>query len=284
MLSRLLVRLVVAPVGRLFRGSSLTFHEKEQSNCYPYRFKGYTHSNSIFTKSKHEIMKKGTTVRQKDKVTTALYSCYTLCNYMHLTSTESNREMLTSHWQLVQCFSYLLHVFSFHGHPFARAHCRILRWPPQAASEHVDLSQEHSFALNHCRIIKCPFLAAWVQACLDKRHPWSFNHIKAASCPCLTALSEFFSLQACKCPCWCDHSKMSNRPCDAAPFKITRSCGTSVPASCRYNSTQDTDDTKVSIVVVLSAPTLLLRYFTKVGRSTSNESKVSDTKKHVDES
>ena len=80
---------------------------------------------------------------------------------------------------------------------------------------------------------------------------------------------------------------MINRPYDAALFKkVIRSCATSVPASCRYSSTQDTDDTTFPIVVVLSAPTLVLSqvYFTKDVRSTSNESEVSDAKNCEDES
>ena len=130
--------------------------------------------------------------------------------------------------------------------------------------------------LNHCRIFKCPCLAKLVHAKYVYRYPWSFSHIKAASCPCFAAQADIASpsmhentrcahskIQACKYPCWCAHSKMSNRPYEAALFKMTRRCLTSFPASSRYSSTQDTDDTTFSIVVVLSALTLVLRYISR---------------------
>ena len=170
----------------------------------------------------------------------------------------------------------LEHVLSSHWHPFALAHCRILRWPPSAALEHVISYHGHPFALNHCRIFKCPCLAKLVHAKYVYRYPWSFSHIKAASCPCFAAQADIASpsmhentrcahskIQACKYPCWCAHSKMSNRPYEAALFKMTRRCLTSFPASSRYSSTQDTDDTTFSIVVVLSALTLVLRYISR---------------------
>jgi hypothetical protein len=34
-------------------------------------------------------------------------------------------------------FAAIAHVYLSHGHPFARAHCSILRCPPPAAAEHV---------------------------------------------------------------------------------------------------------------------------------------------------
>jgi hypothetical protein len=46
----------------------------------------------------------------------------------------------------------------------------------------------------------------------------------------------------------------------AAPFEITHRYATLVSDSCTYSLTQDTNDTMLSIVVVLSAPALVLRY------------------------
>lgn len=76
---------------------------------------------------------------------------------------------------------------SSHGQSFARAHCRVERWPSRAAARVVELSHGQPFCRAHWSTSACPPSAAARQVMWSHGQPFSLAHLRMWRCPDLDA-------------------------------------------------------------------------------------------------
>mmetsp|Transcript_66691 Transcript_66691/g.211116 ORF Transcript_66691/g.211116 Transcript_66691/m.211116 type:complete len:244 (-) Transcript_66691:315-1046(-) len=75
-------------------------------------------------------------------------------------------------------------VYSCHGQPLSRSHCRTWRWPPRAAPQHAVVSQGHPLkTLSHFTTSRWPPRAASHMHCVFHSQPRPRRNLRVSSCP-----------------------------------------------------------------------------------------------------
>jgi hypothetical protein len=137
-------------------------------------------------------------------------------------------------------FSFILLLLYCSGHPFARAHFRILGICWQVHNvDHVchehwrttikrnihakERYSGHPFARAHCRTFRWPPEAAPIHVHLSQGHPFVRSHLRTSKCPFAAALEHIHASQGH--PFSCAHLRTSSCPFLAALEHVHRSQG-----------------------------------------------------------